>query len=570
MNKLWFLLLLVECTVSKPPVPIPGPPIVIDTIHKTVTITDTVKTIITTVLNDTITDPHDGSIYVDAFGAVGQGGDDIGVFEKAAYYVIDHPEVATTLKVHSGKNYYWSRPLLLREIVNGNWKQVSINIVGDKQCVLVPSNETANIFCQFNHGFAIGIQKGKNCLIKNLAFYGQYTFPNTINIYNVATTKYAAWNDGSVEDSRYAVYSGICIDPFCDSNAIAYNSGTRYRGYECEYLPNTGRGASSGIYIEGCAIRNFAVGVVISPNGYTQNGEVINISNNEIEACKDLVDVCQDQSKSITIEHLVCWQAAHTGLGSNYGAGSGGGSVYCMDWNLAGAMTELVNASVARFPLSFVHIYSESLFRVGAAYGAQCNFIDCAIDLLDMPNIPAPDYVFVGSGFTWTGGSLRYYNGDLFSRLFFATNGFIRFPFQFRDCTLSNCPIITELYGIPINKYYPPLFDHVQNFYAGALSANNDTAFYYDALTRSNVRHIDRSMWTGYVYVSGLGNVVKVGDYLTSEAYGVGFYDNPSYCSTLQIGKVERISNDTAYIDKIGLNVSDTIQWNRVFVNRLK
>ncbi len=106
------------------------------------------------------------------------------------------------------------------------------------------------------------------------------------------------------------------------------------------------------------------VGIALTPNEQTQNDEMINIKDDDIEACRVAIAIGQDQSKTIAIEGLKVWASVYTVLdGLSYGRGTGGGSVYCDNWNIAGNVNQLFYLRTDRFPLSARNIYSESLVQ---------------------------------------------------------------------------------------------------------------------------------------------------------------------------------------------------------------
>jgi Pectate lyase superfamily protein len=507
----------------------------------------------------------DGVINVKEFGAKGDGlSDDYIAIQNACNYCIMNPAFCTSVRIPVG-NYHISHPIILKKVANANWQFFTIKIVGDAPAKSASNEYLSTITATFNSGFAIGIQKGRGIQIENLNISGQYTFPNTINNYNIGTTRYAAWNDGSVHDSRFAPYAGIDIDPFCDSNYITAAEG--YPEMRNQYLPGTGRGGTSGVEILQCSIHNFPVGIMLTPNGYTQNDELINIIDDNIDAVKVAIAIGQDQSKTILIENYKCWASTYTILdGLSYGAGTGGGSVYAENWNIAGNANQLFNLNTSRFPLSAKDIFSESLFRLGyVGGGAGSNFINFEIDFLTGPGLPEADYLLIGQA-NFYGGMLRYYDNDRGHRLNFVMST-MRYCLMFRDMVMNNPPLISGLYGMPFNKWNQPIFDNVAGYYT-PFKNNFDTLIQITALPPV----IDRRYWVGTIYGAGLGKKAIIGDYILGEPTSTTckYYDNEGYCVTRQIGRVTAIKGDTLILNNVGLNVFSNSAWERMYISRLR
>lgn len=539
MKYILCLFILISCGSSKPlpkpPVIVPPPsePVKIDTIHKTVT--DTIYNHI--VIHDTVKT----FVSFKDFGAAGDGRhDDADAIQAAVDYVIKHPQ---PLIVEIG-NFYISHPIHLQN----NGRYFTIHIAG-----ILPNKSSSDEYLSKityggRSGYAFGIQFGRSVEIENITVLGQYTFPYSVNNYNIGTLKFADWVVPGFTDDRYHPYAAIVIDP--DTNV----SGTR--------------GGTSDVTIKNCSIKQWMVGICLSPNGVTQNDEMINILEDNIEAVRICVSIGQDQSKTVNIKGLKVWNSVYTVVdGLSYGRGTGGGSLFCENWNIAGNCKELFNISTSRFPLSCKDIYSESLFRIGnVGSGTGSNFINTEIDFLSGPGMPDADYLIQGQ-VNFYGGCFRYYDGDPGHRLNFATTGFVRYGIMFRDMTISNLPITQGLYGIPTNTWASCRFDNVLDFFTGFDIGNKkDTLIpvYMSGLS------IDRSNWTGTATISGINPVVN--DYLIAEptANTANYYDGYGVCTTKNLGRVEKVAGNIVYLDHIGINALSGIDYGRVYISRIK
>ena len=496
------------------------------------------------------------------FGAHTGNFDNSEAFKRASDYIIQHPNITSSLYFPPG-SYFQSRPWVLQSVVNGKWAFFHIHIFGNASAKSSPDPYLAIINCGFNDGFGIGIQFGRGIEIENLAIVGKYK-PPPVNIYNIGSTLYSVWYNGSARDSRKAPNCGIAIDPFCDSNQIAAMDS--YGDMRSDYLPNTGRGGTSGMKITKCRINNFPVGIVLTPNGFTQNDENIDIVDDNIYACKVDIAICQDQSKNINIDRLQSWGPTYTVLdGLRYGAGTGGGSTNCYRWNIAGCVNQLFNITTSRFSLSCQELYAESLFRIGnVGMGTVANFVNCEIDLLSGPGIPAADYIIAGRA-NFNGGILRYYDQSFTHRMNLSSATIL-----FRDMTLNNHPIITGLYGLGVNHYPVPKFENVNWYYN---TSSNDTVIQLRPLPNVN---IDKTKWTAnFTIPGGYTSLYKIGDYILGSPTSTTrlFFDrdmNGESCNTIQIGRVTNITNNTVFLDDVAVNAYDGTGYDAVYICRAK
>ena len=490
-------------------------------------------------LPDTEKIPMGGTVSITDFGAKVDGKtDDFKADSAACAYCIANPKRCTGVVFPVGHSRI-TKPLLLQN--NGQF--FTIRLLGLHPAKSASNDYLSVIDCDFKAGYGIGIQLGRGIVIENLSISGKYTFPNSVSNQNIGTLKFSDWIDSSIRDSRYAPYAGISIDP--NLNKTGSNGGT------------------SDVTIQNCSINRWMVGIMLTPNAGTANDEMINILEDDIETCRDAIAIGQDQSKTVNIKGLKVWASTHTVLdGKTYGQGTGGGSVFCENWNIAGNVNQLFNLVCDRFPLSAKDIYSESIFRIGTCGGsAGANFINFQIDFLTGPGLPAADYLINGSA-NFYGGCIRYYDQSPTHRLNFVNSGSM-----FRDMTLSSEPITAGLYGIPANVYQKPSFDNVHNYVSGfQVTGTRDTLI---KLANTYAIVINRKAWIATIRgVTGL----HVGDYILGAPNGK-YYDqtqNRNRCPTAQIGRVVSVSGTTANLDDVGLNVSTGTDYDNIYIDRIK
>ncbi len=494
---------------------------------------------------DTVPRLRGGEVSVMDFGAKCDGiADDIIADSTACAYCIAHPFFCSTISFPVGHSRI-SRPLLLQN--NGHY--FTIHLKG-----MLPAKEASDqylseIICDYKAGYGIGIQSGRGIILENLAILGKYTFPYSVTNSNIGTLLFSQWIDKTISDSRYAPYAGIVIDPFANASGAS--------------------GGTSGVEIRQCAIKQWMVGICLSPQN-TVNDEMINIIDDDIEANRVAIAIGQDQSKEIHIDRLKCWASTHTIIdGVSYGRGTGGGSVDMEGGNIAGNVNQLLNVILDRFPMSIKDIYSESLFRIGSVgNGAGANFINTQINFLTGDGLPSADYIISGQA-NFYGGSLRYYDGSPTHRLNLSNIGS-----WFRDMTMNTQPITIGLYGYPSNVYPVPYFENVHNYYRGGKIVNGSTD---SLIPLHNISYgfSDSVKWVAVYYGKGLGSISRKGDYILGAPQNTSGWhhdraQNAEHCATIKLGRVVKISADSLYLDDVGLNAPATRSFDAIYIDRLK
>ena len=299
-------------------------------------------------------------------------------------------------KVYIPKGRYSiSKPLIVYYWDGVKYAGCSIEIYGDSR--MWDMNNGSLIIPTFNNTFAIGLQTNKGTIIRGLEIRGKYKMGYTLQKHYLTELKdYKA--DTLCRDQPYSPYAGIVIDPF--SHYIPSDGG--YPGLESYYRgANAGRAGSTGVRIEDCTVDKFVVCFIVSPNGYTLNGEIITWQNIRLGDCKIGWVGCQAQEKENRIINVGAWGYCHTLFAWGiYGAGQPGH--YIIDGiNVAGFCRQLVwRASQDWFPLNMTNVFAERLFTVGMWNGyAGDTWTNSTIDFMSTGTVPAyPDYHIYSTG----------------------------------------------------------------------------------------------------------------------------------------------------------------------------
>lgn len=321
-------------------------------------------------------------INVRSLGAVGNGVvDDYAAIQKA----IDSA-VKTHGKVYLPKGRYKiSKPLLVYYWDGKKYAGCSIELYGDSR--MWDMNNNTVILPDFKDCFAIGLQTNKGTIIRGIEIRGKYKHAYDLKKhYLTELNDYNA--DPTCRDSRYSPYAGIVIDPF--SHFIPSDGG--YPGLSQFYRgANAGRAGSTGVRIEDVTVDKFVIGFIVSPNGYTLNGEIITWQNIRLGDCKIGFVGCQAQEKENRIINLGAWGYTHTLFAWGiYGAGQPGH--YIIDGvNVAGFVRQLVyRPSQDWFPLNMTNVFAERLFTVGIWNGfSGDSFTNSTVDFMDLKEVPA-------------------------------------------------------------------------------------------------------------------------------------------------------------------------------------
>lgn len=318
--------------------------------------------------SDFLINPNAGfkeaKISVKWFGALGNNSnDDYPAIQAAINTVVRNTLRIRTVWFPSGL-YRISAPLIAANW-DGTRYQFHTTFFEGETSMWPNSNTGARIFPQFRDTFALGIQAGKGCKVISLGFYGQFTPPAVLPNYAFYSLSFEEFTDGVSRDSTYSPYSGIVVDPFSNSAAQVPADGG-YPGLTSWYRGTGGVAGSTAIEMTDVVTMNFVVGIIISPNGFTRNAEIIRIHKWQVQSVKAGVAGTQEQEKTNVVDTFAGWGGIHTlitvGL---YGAGTPGHWKF-VHGNLAGSVNRLIyNNQRGYFPSFIEDIYAESLGSVG-------------------------------------------------------------------------------------------------------------------------------------------------------------------------------------------------------------
>ncbi|MCG7856201.1 glycoside hydrolase family 55 protein [Flavihumibacter sediminis] len=380
-----------------------------------------------------------GQLNVKDYGARGDGSvDDYGAIQKAIDIAVKQ---SGTVYFPQG-TYRIDQPIIIHNWNGKEYGQVFIKIIGES--TMWDNGKGSTIIANFKDKFALGIQKGKGCIVRGLNIQGLYKAPG-LNPKDLYKQTYEDFGDKSCRDSRYSPYAGIVLDPF--SGEVPADGG--YPGLKNWYRGSQTRGGSSGIRIEDCTFGNLTVGAILSPNGYTQNNDLITFENIRFGDCKAGFVGCQAQEKMNRIINIGAWGSVHTLFVFNkYGAGQPG-NYFIQGVNIAGLVINIIHRYSGGWgPMYMSDVFAESLASIGIWDGASGDVLSNALINFRVPPEELdyfPDFHLMSSGLTVKNSNIRYYGQPKIPLLLIDTK---------QDNNIINVPFITGRYSWLENMPY--------------------------------------------------------------------------------------------------------------------
>jgi len=261
-----------------------------------------------------------------------------------------------------------------------DYKQFTIKIIGD--ATMWDTGKKSVLTAKFTDAPILSLHKGKGCEIAGINFQG----------------------GGIGRDSRFSPQAGICIAPF------RYNAPPDggYPTLQEYYRGSESRGGSTRVLIDNCTTNNTTVGIIISPSGHVQNGEMVMIQNHRFQNHKFGFAGCQAQEKANTLYNIGAWGKVDTlFVWNRYGQATPGH--YVIDLvNIAGNVKTLLSReSAGYFPLFVSNVYAESLKEIGYWNTQLCDKFENSS--INFGSNFYPSTHLSGGGVTLQNNSIRYY-----------------------------------------------------------------------------------------------------------------------------------------------------------------
>lgn len=319
---------------------------------------------------------------------------------KELQSMLDSARTSPTGVVTVARNYIVDKPLIIHNWDGSKYNQVSIVVQG--YATMWDRGQRSVIKATFNDAPILSIQTAKGVIIRGLNLQGP----------------------SIGRDSRYSPQAGICIDPF--SGLLPADSG--YPSLREWYRGPQTRSGSTGIRVEDCTVNNTTVGIITSPNGFTQNAEIITYQNIRLQAVKYGIVGCQAQEKQNRILNLGAWGPTQCLFVFNrYGAGQPGH--WIIDGvNIAGGVDSIISrASTGWGPLFMTNVFAESIRTVGFWYAGSGDLFTNSLINLKFPNELGyyPENAIDARYLTMKDVNIRYYGATTTPMLLYRLAGFI-------------------------------------------------------------------------------------------------------------------------------------------------
>jgi hypothetical protein len=389
------------------------------------------------------------------------------------------------------------------------YDQCTIKLMGESGGTNMASGGGTEIVCTATDTFAVGFHLCKSGGIESISITGQYTVP-TMSPLDFYTADFSAYGDPACRDSQYSPYAGVVVDPF-RANSLPPDGG--YPGLSAYYLqaPGNATGSgSTGLVFKDMFVTNFTVGFIASPNGQTQNGEVMTYDHIWVANCKAAFASCQAQEKTNVYKHIVCWGTVHTVFtNQDYGYHIDAGNIIMEKVDIAGPVNRLFNWNCGGwYPSIIKDCYTESLGTFGSftSGGISATIRDSVFDFV-IPDdgqladpVPYPVFhVDINRDITFSGCSFRMYGTGLPINLSGAGS--------YERCTFERVPYVYPYeYGTG-NGAYAQFRDCPLSFTSGILgctdmiraSLNQFSAYpVYGSYTLIDGNHERNSSWVQY------------------------------------------------------------------------
>lgn len=566
---------------------------------------DTAMTIVTTAGKRFKRIVADGWINAKWFGATGNGTtDDYYNLQRGINWTIRNYTLYKKFYIPHGTYRITNGLVVWKDTdANGFPDFVTLEIKGESNSHgFAVANRGTTLLCAHVDNFALAIQFGKGCRVSNLAFEGQnYLYGLTAS--QIYSGDASLFIQPGVRSNAFSPYSAIVIDPFNSLTA----SGNRYprMNLYTDAIVATQTTGSSEIVMENLFIEKFVTGIIMSPNGHSQNAEVIVIRDCWIDYCKDAICNAQSQTRENEVQNLKVWGGVHTIFNSTTYGQANGVLPNVNGMNIAGYNYQMIRLTSGWTGGSFTNVYAELLFRLGqwgaGVGGLPISFVNSYFDI--PTGVWYASSKYIGGEASFTGCVLRQYN----NRTGYITSGGGNLTFTncmlsgpvipYRDvvniktantyinktkyinCSLYGLPVpgaagrlVSELnensdrlgtyqqavFGVRTAKIHAPIFGEVGNIQVD----RNDLPLNYDYQLRGEMdqvtfgfsepgRTINFNSNGGVAsFTSGLGTRYKVNDLLAQQFISTTIDGEVGISSTI-LGVVSSIVGDVVNIASV-------------------
>ena len=281
------------------------------------------------------------------------------------------------------RNYKIDRPLIAHNWDGTRYGQAYLQIIGN--ATMWDRGQNSVIEATFSDAPVLSIQVGKGVIIRGLHIIGK-----------------------KGRNSQYSPQAALCIDPFSAYPPI--DGG--YPSLRDWYRGPLTRAGSTGVRVEDCTFANSIAGVITSPNGYTQNADMLTFENIRFIDCQYGFVGCQAQEKLNRVINVGCWTKMDCLFMFNrYGAKQPGH--WILDGaNIAGGVDSIIHRySIGWGPMMMKNVFAESVQSIGIWYAGSGDIMSECVINLRYPEQTGyyPDYTLSARYLNIQNSNIRYY-----------------------------------------------------------------------------------------------------------------------------------------------------------------
>lgn len=225
-----------------------------------------------------------------------------------------------------------------------------------------------------NDTFAIGVVHGKGVRFESMYITGK-NWVNFTTARDAFLAPDSAYVVNGCRNNSKSPYSGFVVDPFTASAHVP--DVDKYPGLSSYYPETWTGGGSTDISWRDVRVEGFCANWCLSPNGKTQNCEIIELDKCRGERCYTNIGIGQLQSRSVVIRDFTCWgNTLYWINGSAYGQG-GGQLPNIYGGNFAGAVKYLFESGASVSSVAVHGLFCETIYALGRTASETTSFFGC-------------------------------------------------------------------------------------------------------------------------------------------------------------------------------------------------
>lgn len=411
------------------------------------------------------------------YGAVGDGAtDDIAALQRASDMAIANTNTLTRNFYVPSKPYKITKPWIFYNWNGTTYDQMYLNVIGGKRVGMSTLKGIPRIIAPFSDKFIVGLQNATSGSFEGFSVEGPFVY-NPPDGNTFVNTTFASASGGTVRTNHLSPSACICIDPFTNGQQPAAGDG--YPGMDGQagsfnwYRGNNSNSGTTHFLIKGCSLQGEAVGVMYTPNGFTQQGEDCRIEDCEMRYVESGLAYGQAQSDNCSAARIRMWYSIWTVV-DNQKYGATGGYASLSDFNIAGNVNTLFNLKTGK-GFTINNFYAESFFtfgQVNVGFGSAV-FTGCNFDF-NQAIVSQPQYhLNTCSNLIFYGCRFRYFDDQYNKRMRIYQPVNLQFIGGFLDAPPY---VISE----SSNQHHSVSYENVQVGTNAILGMKNDS-YYYEA-----------------------------------------------------------------------------------------